>query len=1024
LDKIFLCTIGIIITLFTIGFFLDQKALAVPVQTDGTWYVFFHNGLDSFATECLPDVPRPVFSCRLGNTGQADEPYLPGVGNPPWTFTCVDNCILRVIDAWASWEVYEVFDNGVSLGRTDTPSNPGGFANTCRDPVTELDCLFFPNSRGDFILGTGSHSITIKVVGTNVGFETSSGTGFFSTTVATGTVMSVPIIIEATDPEGKELTFSIGTEPSSGFLNPIIQINPTTVEIVYTPELRMGEQFVGNDFFTVKVSDGTDESIAAMTILVGELQVINSDGSVILSHEDRGGEVFTNLDNDDNDLFFDVDDNDGVSGEDDLLSVRVNFPGADHGITTLDWIGGFNKVRIWEEQTKQTQIFLNEFPIEVFHGKEIWVEGRETSDFERDVVFILNFQSDPDIVTEGSSGFPMKPVPAIYYPRNSVITNAFSSSIPQIVFVGGLGGGGGGGDEVEIAEASATVSPGLKLIFYVEDRDLPSRTGHGFIQFRANVGPVAGNPNLVYGFTVPGSIPKFLLFGPGLVSGPHPVTLQPIADSDFDEPLHGWTWRLIYEVDTATWNRVGAFVDERSANPPFYNLFTNNCVDFIQDVANSAGVTLPDSSGLFGISDPQKIVDHLQGIGDGGTFRVGDREAMIDFNTDNVAANETPDPPSVDHCSFSNIVEAAQQGQATLAAALGFDFHQETLSSLNVNVGSQCKVIINNVDLNSAITIIDFGEGPAVLQILEAFHTYESLGLREARVIEVHNGVVNEYLFNINVGAGNDICEVSINVPDPPEIPTIILPDPPASVPRITGPDTTQPIPGAIDHYLGYKVKESKHTEKFQKFTVTLSDQFEPDAIYTVKKPVRLYNPVDKNGEGISDEITHLLGYKIKAPEGEKFEKVTNVLVTNQFGNLILDVKKPKLLLVPSSKDLTGTPDELDSITVNHYKCYDAKETKGTPKFEKRLVTLSDPNFGESKVFEVKKPKHLCTPVDKNNEGIIDKENHLMCYDLKKIKDEPKFEKRNVFTNNQFEPEDLEVKKEHQLCVPSTKEIL
>ena len=225
----------------------------------------------------------------------------------------------------------------------------------------------------------------------------------------------------------------------------------------------------------------------------------------------------------------------------------------------------------------------------------------------------------------------------------------------------------------------------------------------------------------------------------------------------------------------------------------------------------------------------------------------------------------------------------------------------------------------------------------------------------------------------------------------------------------------------STDHYLGYKVKETKHTDKFKKFTVTLSDQFEDAALYKVEKPERLYNLVEKNTEGISDEITHLVGYKIKAPKGEpKFEKVTNVLVTNQFGNIIVDVKKPELLLVPSAMDHLTIPDDI-APAINHYKCYDVKETKGTPKFEKREVTISDPTFGESKTFEVKKPKQLCTPVDKNGEGIIDEENHLLCYDLKKIKGESKFKKRNVFTNNQFEPEDLEVKKEHQLCVPSIK---
>ena len=241
----------------------------------------------------------------------------------------------------------------------------------------------------------------------------------------------------------------------------------------------------------------------------------------------------------------------------------------------------------------------------------------------------------------------------------------------------------------------------------------------------------------------------------------------------------------------------------------------------------------------------------------------------------------------------------------------------------------------------------------------------------------------------------------------------------------------TIPIPtGPIsaDHYLGYDAKRPKDEPKFEKFTVELSDQFEMEPTeYTVEKPDRLYNPVQKTHDGtttdIIDDESHYVGYKIKTSKGEpKFEKVTNVLVQNQFGDIIVDVKKPKLLLVPSAKDHFTTPDLLDlPITVNHFKCYDVKESEGTPKFEKLIVLLDDPNFGITQEFEVKKPKMLCTPVDKNGEGIVDPENHLMCYDIKKLMDDPKFEKLSVFTNNQFGPEDLEVKKQKELCVPFVK---
>jgi len=44
---------------------------------------------------------------------------------------------------------------------------------------------------------------------------------------------------------------------------------------------------------------------------------------------------------------------------------------------------------------------------------------------------------------------------------------------------------------------------------------------------------------------------------------------------------------------------------------------------------------------------------------------------------------------------------------------------------------------------------------------------------------------------------------------------------------------------------------------------VTLIDQFET-GLFKVEKPDKLYNPVDKNYQGINDPNTHLMGYKIK----------------------------------------------------------------------------------------------------------------------------------------------------------------
>ena len=40
-----------------------------------------------------------------------------------------------------------------------------------------------------------------------------------------------------------------------------------------------------------------------------------------------------------------------------------------------------------------------------------------------------------------------------------------------------------------------------------------------------------------------------------------------------------------------------------------------------------------------------------------------------------------------------------------------------------------------------------------------------------------------------------------------------------------------------LDHFLSYKVRRTKHTPKFEKQEVILTDQFESDVLFEVKKP-------------------------------------------------------------------------------------------------------------------------------------------------------------------------------------------
>jgi hypothetical protein len=72
----------------------------------------------------------------------------------------------------------------------------------------------------------------------------------------------------------------------------------------------------------------------------------------------------------------------------------------------------------------------------------------------------------------------------------------------------------------------------------------------------------------------------------------------------------------------------------------------------------------------------------------------------------------------------------------------------------------------------------------------------------------------------------------------------------------------------------------------------------------------------------------------------------------------------------------------------------------------------------------LKKPKHLCNPVDKNGEGIKNPPVHLVCYTAKPARGERKHVRRQgLYIANQFGQLRLDTLKEGEFCIPSTKTV-
>ena len=222
----------------------------------------------------------------------------------------------------------------------------------------------------------------------------------------------------------------------------------------------------------------------------------------------------------------------------------------------------------------------------------------------------------------------------------------------------------------------------------------------------------------------------------------------------------------------------------------------------------------------------------------------------------------------------------------------------------------------------------------------------------------------------------------------------------------------------SIDHYMNYQVRRTSGSAKFQKREVSVEDPtFAETRTLSVLGPKSLGLPADKNGEGRIDELTHLENYRVKRAKGEAKHVRQAISVTNQFGVFALETIKEDRLLVPTNKDLVSPiPDPLNPAPVDHFLCYKVKRPKGFSK----ILGVSVLDQFENRLYDLIRPQLWCNAADKNTEGVIDTDAHLLCYRAKRAKGEAKHDKvTGIHVHTQFGAEQLDSKKEKMLCVPS-----
>jgi len=216
-----------------------------------------------------------------------------------------------------------------------------------------------------------------------------------------------------------------------------------------------------------------------------------------------------------------------------------------------------------------------------------------------------------------------------------------------------------------------------------------------------------------------------------------------------------------------------------------------------------------------------------------------------------------------------------------------------------------------------------------------------------------------------------------------------------------------------LNHYLVYLVDETE----FEPVGVNLKDQFIPDGEdVTVWGPYYFANPVKKtvveNGDvaAIEDPELHWVLYDIWDAEAPSIEK-NGLQIANQFGNdQILDLTYRDLLAVPSEKNVPPTP------PLDHFKCYQTLPEEPWD-LEVGLLDQFHSDYLPALVLE---PWMFCNPVDKVHDGVTttsNPDNHLTVYWIETLKGS-----WSVTVDNQFgDDQELTVWGPVALAVPTQK---
>lgn len=224
------------------------------------------------------------------------------------------------------------------------------------------------------------------------------------------------------------------------------------------------------------------------------------------------------------------------------------------------------------------------------------------------------------------------------------------------------------------------------------------------------------------------------------------------------------------------------------------------------------------------------------------------------------------------------------------------------------------------------------------------------------------------------------------------------------------------------DAYLCYQARSSRGAARFVARTgLPVADRFGARAV-DLPKPRQVCTPAGVDGAPVGDASTHLTAYLVQKAAPAAAPQ-SGLRLTTAAGALDVDLLQPALATAPAHADPLADPAAPDPAThdVNHYQCWNARQTKGTPSLPKGLtVTVADA-FGASRAYTLKRLRTVCTPAWTDGADVERAAASLACFRVRRARGEAApTPARGLRVRDDLGAQTLDLGRDDTLCLPAT----